>query len=98
MISGVSSVFFGMLGLGGVLCLHLPGLLTLPVARAHYPIAIIRLLIQGTIAAGLVLGAVSAIAGFHRPFRAITECLLNGRDVSVTGLVTGLVGRRASLT
>lgn len=50
-----------MLGLGGVLCLHFPDLLTLPEARAHYPLAIIRLIIQGTIAAGLVLGAVSAI-------------------------------------
>jgi hypothetical protein len=29
-VSGVSSVFFGILGLGGVLCLHYPALLTLP--------------------------------------------------------------------
>src|SRR5689334_22989284 len=60
-VSGVASVFFGMLGLGGVLCLHFPSLLTLPEAREHYPIAIIRLVIQGTIAAALVLGAISAI-------------------------------------
>src|SRR5271167_135737 len=46
-VSGISSVFFGMLGLGGVLCLHFPAVLTLPEARAHYPITIIRLLIQG---------------------------------------------------
>jgi sterol desaturase/sphingolipid hydroxylase (fatty acid hydroxylase superfamily) len=60
-ISGVGSVFFGMLALGGVLCLMFPGLLTLPDARAHYPIEIVRWLVQGTIAAALVLGAISAI-------------------------------------
>ena len=60
-VSGVSSVFFGMLGLGGVLCLHFPALLTLPDARAHYPITIIRSLIQGMIVIALVLGAISAI-------------------------------------
>jgi len=60
-VSGVSSVFFGMLGLGGALCLHFPALLTLPDARAFYPIEIIRLVIQGTIVAALVLGAISAI-------------------------------------
>ena len=33
-ISGTASVFFGLLGFGGALCLHFPGLLTLPDARA----------------------------------------------------------------
>jgi sterol desaturase/sphingolipid hydroxylase (fatty acid hydroxylase superfamily) len=60
-VSGVGAVFFGMLGLGGALCLSFPALLTLPAAREHYPIVIMRLLIQATIATALVLGAVSAI-------------------------------------
>src|SRR5271170_7510529 len=60
-ISGVSAVFCGMLGLGGALCLRYPALLTLPDARTHYPIAIMRLLIQGVIIAALVLGVVSAV-------------------------------------
>jgi len=60
-VSGTASVFFGMLALGGVLTLHFPGLLTLPEARAAYPVDVIRLIIQGTIAAALVLGAISAI-------------------------------------
>jgi hypothetical protein len=46
-VSGVLGVFFGLLGLGGALCLHFPALLTLPEARSHYPMAMIRLLIQG---------------------------------------------------
>src|SRR5215216_7458140 len=50
-VSGVLSVFLGLLGMGGALCLHFPALLTLPDARSHYPVVIIRLLIQGTIAA-----------------------------------------------
>jgi len=31
-VSGVLGVFFGLLGLGGALCLHFPALLTLPEA------------------------------------------------------------------
>src|SRR6476646_12052902 len=60
-ISGVLGVFFGLLGFGGALCLHMPALLTLPDARAHYPIPIIRLLIQGAIVLAIVLGAISAL-------------------------------------
>src|SRR5262249_40917613 len=60
-VSGVASVFFGMLGLGGVLVLLFPGVLTLPEARAVYPVHIMRVIIQAVIAAALVLGAVSAI-------------------------------------
>lgn len=59
-ISGVGAVFFGMLGLGGALCLRYPALLTLPEARAHYPMHAMRLLIQGAIVAAVVLGALSA--------------------------------------
>src|ERR1700682_5224450 len=59
--SGTSSVFFSLLGLGGALCLHFPALLTLPDARAHYPMTIIRLLIQGSIVSALLLGAISAM-------------------------------------
>ena len=60
-ISGVASVFFGMLGVGGVLVLLFPAALTLPEARALYPVDIMRVIIQATIAAALVLGAISAI-------------------------------------
>jgi len=82
-VSGVSSVFFAMLGLGGVLCLHFPALLTLPDARAHYPMTIIRVLIQGMIVAALVLGAISAILR-QRKVLALTGVAL--------GLVAALLG------
>ena len=60
-VSGVSAVFLGLLGLGAVLCLRFPALLTLPEARAHYPMGVIRPLIQGMIFAAFVLAAVSAV-------------------------------------
>src|SRR3954452_1474091 len=74
-MSGTASVFFGLLGLGGALCLHFPALLTLPDARAHYPMTIIRLLIQGMIAAAFVLAAMSAIMR-QRKVLALTGGLL----------------------
>ena len=80
-ISGTSSVFFGMLGLGGVLTLHFPGLLTLPEARAVYPVDIIRIIIQAMIAAALVLGFISAIL----------------RERKVLGLTGGALGLIAVL-
>ena len=82
-ISGVGSAFFGMLGLGGAICLHFPALLTLPDARAHYPMTIIRLLIQGTIVTALVLGAISAIVR-QRKVLALTGIAL--------GLLAALIG------
>jgi lathosterol oxidase len=76
-VSGVSSVFLGMLALGGVLCLHFPGLLTLPDARAMYPIAIIRGLIQGAIVLAVLLGVISAI-------------LRQRKVLAVTGVALGM--------
>jgi len=60
-ISGVSSIFLGLLGLGGTLCLRFPQLLTLPDARAKYPVDVMRLLVQGTILAAFIFAAVSAV-------------------------------------
>lgn len=74
-VSGVLGVFFGLLGLGGALCLHFPALLTLPEARSHYPMVVIRLLIQGTIAAAFVLAGLSAILR-QRKVLALTAGLL----------------------
>jgi len=59
--SGVSSVFFGFLSFGAVLCLHFPQLLTVPQFRPHYPIHVIRILIQCLIVGAAVLGILSSI-------------------------------------
>src|ERR1700761_729712 len=60
-ISGVCGVFLGLLALGGTLCLRFPEILTLPEARAKYPIAIMRVLIQGSIFAAFAFAAASAV-------------------------------------
>ena len=36
-MSGTASVFFGLLGFGGALCLHFPALLSLPGRKARPP-------------------------------------------------------------
>jgi sterol desaturase/sphingolipid hydroxylase (fatty acid hydroxylase superfamily) len=97
-ISGVGSVFLGMLGLGGALCLHYPALLTLPDARAHYPMAVIRFLIQGAIVAAFVLGAISALFR-QRKVLALTgislglaAALLGGGSVALPGEVASKTG------
>lgn len=97
-ISGVCSVFLGMLALGGVLCLLYPNLLTLPEARAHYPLPVIRLLIQGTIVGALLLGAVSAllrerkVLGVTGASLGLVAALLGGGDATTSDPVTSAVG------
>src|SRR5437764_7708902 len=59
--SGVLSAFFGFLSLGGVLCLHFPQLLTSPELRPHYPMHVMRVLIESLIVGALVLGVISSI-------------------------------------
>jgi sterol desaturase/sphingolipid hydroxylase (fatty acid hydroxylase superfamily) len=59
--SGVSSVFFGFLAFGAVLCLHFPQLLTVPQFRPHYPMHAIRFLIQCLIVGSAVFGMLSSI-------------------------------------
>jgi sterol desaturase/sphingolipid hydroxylase (fatty acid hydroxylase superfamily) len=59
--SGVLAAFFGVLSFGGVLCLQFPQILSSPELRSHYPMGAIRLLIQGLIAAAILLGIISSI-------------------------------------
>jgi lathosterol oxidase len=94
-VSGVLGVFFGLLGLGGALCLHFPALLTLPDARSHYPMVVIRLLIQGTIAAAFLLAAISAILR-QRKVLALTAGLLAASAALLGGGGTALPNEVAS--
>ncbi len=96
--SGVLSVFFGVLGLGGVLCLHFPALLTSPDARAHYPMGIVRLLIQGVIVAGLLFGALSAIMRQRKVLAlagvtlGLSAALLGGGSTPLPEEITSRIG------
>jgi lathosterol oxidase len=59
--SGVLSTFFGLLSFGAVICLHFPQLLSSPDLRPYYPMALMRLAIQGVIVAAILCGVVSAM-------------------------------------
>ena len=59
--SGILGAFFGVLSLGGVLCLHFPQLLSSPEIRPHYSMPAIRLLMQGVILAAILFGVANSI-------------------------------------
>jgi len=59
--SGTASVFLGALALLGVLAFWFPGAFTTQEFRARYPIPLLRALLEGVIATGFVLGALSTL-------------------------------------
>ena len=87
--SGVLSAFFGFLSFGAVLCLHFPQLLTAPEFRPHYPMPVMRILIQCLIVGAIVFGGVASLlrkkkvlplSGMVLAFAAI---LLGGASVPI---------------
>ena len=55
-ISGVLALGLAVIGLGTVLCLRYPQLLTVADARAMYNVGLIRLALQAVLVTGFVLG------------------------------------------
>lgn len=94
-ISGVLAVTCAALGLGGVLCLRWPDVLTTPSARALYPLETIRLLIHALLVIGFGMGALSAILrqskvlGLAGLGLATAGTVLGGSGVEIDGPVTG---------
>ncbi len=89
--SGILSAFFGLLALGAVICLHFPQLLTSPELRPHYPMAIMRGVIQGVIVGALVFGVLNAILrrkkilGLTGITLALLATLWGGASVPING-------------
>lgn len=87
--SGILSVFFGVLALGAVVVLHFPQLLSSPELRPHYPMALMRMLIQAVIVAAILLGVVSAVLrekkvlGLTGMLFALGATLLGGASVEI---------------
>lgn len=87
--SGVLSAFFGILALGGVVCLHFPQFLTSPELRPYYSLDAIRLLIESLIVAATVFGAVSALLRKKKVLAltgmlfALAATLLGGANVAI---------------
>src|SRR5512138_3911517 len=87
--SGVLSAFFGALAFGAVVCLHFPQLLSSPELRPHYPMPVMRLLIQAVIVSAIILGIASAflrrkkILGLTGMLFALAATLLGGASVPI---------------
>lgn len=58
-ISGLVAAVLGMAGLGAVLCLRFPDVLTVPALREHYPVAWIRAAVHVALVASFLLATVS---------------------------------------
>jgi sterol desaturase/sphingolipid hydroxylase (fatty acid hydroxylase superfamily) len=91
--SGVLSAFFGLLAFGAVVCLRFPELLTSPELRPHYPMYLIRLLIQAVIVSAIILGVVSAMLRRKKALAltgmlfSLAATLLGGSSVPINGPV-----------
>jgi len=89
--SGILSAFFGMLSFGAVLCLHFPQLLSSPELRPHYPMQIIRMLIEGLIVAAIAFGVLSSILRKKKVLAltgmalALAAAALGGSSVPING-------------
>ena len=87
--SGVLSAFFGVLAFGAVVCLHFPQLLSSPELRPHYPMPLMRMLIQAVIMAAIILGVASAflrkkkVLGLTGILFALAATLLGGASVPI---------------
>jgi sterol desaturase/sphingolipid hydroxylase (fatty acid hydroxylase superfamily) len=83
-ISGVVALTLAVLGLGTVLCLRYPDLLTVADARKMYNVALIRLALHLVLIGGFLLGIVSIILrkqkvlGFAALFLILAATLLGG--------------------
>jgi sterol desaturase/sphingolipid hydroxylase (fatty acid hydroxylase superfamily) len=60
-ISGVLAVILGLLALFAVLCLHFPQWLTIPELRSRYPLPLVRMAIDLSILAVLILSGLSLL-------------------------------------
>jgi lathosterol oxidase len=92
-LSGVLSAALGLVGLGAVLCFHFPALLTVPEARALYPLPYVRALLHLVLVAAFVLGAFSLSLRRNKALGTIgvvttlAAALLGGSRVPVEGTV-----------
>ncbi|MEO8504558.1 MAG: sterol desaturase family protein [Acidobacteriota bacterium] len=92
-LSGTSSVFLGLVGLGAVLCFRFPQLLTSPNVRAALPIPAVRTTLQLVIGVAFLLGLCSTmlrrrkVLGATGMGLALAASLLGGAGVRVEGAV-----------
>ena len=89
--SGVLAAFFGALSFGAVLCLHFPQLLSSPELRSHYPMPMMRVLIQILIVAAILCGVISSVLRKKKVLAlmglllALAAAALGGSSVPING-------------
>jgi sterol desaturase/sphingolipid hydroxylase (fatty acid hydroxylase superfamily) len=67
-ISGVLALVLAVIGLGAVLCLRYPDVLTVPDARAHYNVGLIRLALHAVLIGAFLLGTVNIVLRKQKVF------------------------------
>ena len=82
-LSGVLAVFLGWLGLGGVVALHFPVLLSSPDLRGHYPMPALRLILDAALLAAIALGCVALLRSPRKSRGAL------GAGLGLLGLLLG---------
>jgi len=91
-ISGVCAVALGALGTGAVLCIRYPALLTVPDARALYPLELVRFVIHLVLVGAFGLAALSMALSRRAPLGVtalalvVAALLLGGSQVDVGSL------------
>ncbi|HBI42833.1 MAG TPA: sterol desaturase [Planctomycetales bacterium] len=90
-ISGALSVVLAGIGLGAVLCFHFPSYLTVPEARAAYPLQLVRAVLHLVLVAGFLLGFASVMLRQNKTLGLIgmglvlIAALLGGSRVPIEG-------------
>jgi lathosterol oxidase len=90
-ISGTLAVGLGAMGLLAVLCFHFPSYLTIPEARASYPLPLIRALLHLMLVSAFVLGFASVMLRQNKALGLIgmglvlIAALLGGSRVEIEG-------------
>ena len=90
-LSGLLGAICGLVGLGAVLCFRFPESLTVPEARALYPLPLVRALLHVVLVSGFLLGVLSLTLRRNKALGTVAvsatllAALLGGSQVPVDG-------------
>jgi lathosterol oxidase len=90
-LSGLLGAISGLVGLGAVLCFRFPEWLTVPEARALYPLPLVRALLHVVLVSGFLLGVLSLTLRRNKALGTVAvsatlvAALLGGSQVPVDG-------------
>ena len=90
-LSGLLGAILGLVGLGAVLCFRFPEWLTVPEARALYPLPLVRALLHAVLVSGFLLGVLSLTLRRNKALGTVAvgatliAAVLGGSQVPVQG-------------